>query len=280
MATTPYDILIDVINAARTRLNDEVTTLAPIGGKILKNTQPFTQQAVNDAWRKIQEFLADLGYTGLKQEIVFSDVPVAGSTDPATQSYISYSEYFDGANSNETPVLPQNLIRPYFLWERPYSEDAPVLMTEMDLVVDGLPAVPKAPWNRLWEWRDDMLYIPGATVATDIRLRYAAYFVDFEDIVSDPGPNQVVGPWFTQPVPILRSLDSFADYICREFCIARGDSDGAVAFQASAEKNAMLVLNRDSTQGKSIFKSSEYGKMADRFTPAVGPNTQPVKRGQ
>jgi hypothetical protein len=278
MTTTPYDILMDVINAARTRLNDEITTLQPIGGRILKNTQPFTQQVVNDAWRKLQEFLANLGYTGLKQETIFANVSVTGSSDPAAQAYINYAGYYDGTTLNDAPVLPQNLIRPYELWERPYNSGSPVLMTEMDLVVDGLPAVPKAAWNRLWEWRDDTLYIPGATVATDLRLRFMAYIVDFEDIASDPGPNQVVGPWFVQPVPILRCLDSFADYVCREFCIARVDAEGAMAFQGSAEKNAMLVLNRDSAQGKSIFKSSEFGKMADKFTPAVGPDTQPVKR--
>lgn len=268
-----------VLNAARTRLNDEITTLAPIGGKILKNTQPFSQQVVNDAWRKFQEFLANFGYTGLKDEVTFSNVPVAGTSDPAGFAYINYAEYFDGANVQEAPVLPQNMIRPLDLWERPYSDSPPLsLMTEMDVVQNGLPAVPKMPWNRHWEWRDDTLYIPGATVATDIRIRYGAFIGDFEDIASDPGPNQVVGPWFQQPVPIMRCVDSFADYCCREISIARGDMDGAAAFEASGQANAKLVLNRDDLQPKSIYKASEFGKMADKFTPNMGPDTQPVKR--
>ena len=75
MALPPYDTVIAVLNAAKTRLNDAVETLQPTGGKILDNTQPFTQQVVNDAWRKLQEFLAELGYTGLKAETLFSNVP-------------------------------------------------------------------------------------------------------------------------------------------------------------------------------------------------------------
>ncbi len=273
----PYDTVITVINAARVRLNDEITTLAAIGGKILDNTQPFTQQAVNSAWRKLQEFLADLGYTGLKQEILFLAVPAAGTVDPATQAYINYVNYFDCLALHAAPVLPQNLIAPYELWER--QAGTTTLLTEMDRVLNGLPAVPKLNWNRQWEWRDNTLYFPGAVVATDLRLRYAAYLLDFVDVGGAPGPNQLANtPWYGQPVPVMRCVDALADYCCREISIARGDTEGAVAFQASAQANARLILNRDTAQPKAILKSSEYGKMRDRYTPGAATTPQPVER--
>lgn len=281
----PYDVVNTVLNAARTRLNDEVTTLAAIGGKVLRNTQAFSQQVVNDAWRKFQEGLAEYRYSPLKAEIMFTNVNVSASNDPAIFNYFDYNGFFDGSAYHTAFALPQDFIRPYSLWER--STGSSALMTEMDEVMD-LPRVPKsALWNREWQWRGssalggEKLYVPGIAstgTAFDVSIAYATFFPDFADIASSPGNNQVVGPWFTQPVPIMRCLDAFADYICREYCIARGDMDGAQAFQASADMNCQKLVDRDTAQGKSIYKTSEYGKMADRFTPAVGPNTQTVNR--
>src|SRR5215831_15943213 len=113
----PYDIVNDVINEAKVRLGDKIDTLVAIGGQMLGNTQPFTQQLINNAWRKMQEYLADLGYSGLKAETVFVNVPACTSADATVQVYLNYEGYFDGATVQSAPVLPQNLIRPYDLWE-------------------------------------------------------------------------------------------------------------------------------------------------------------------
>lgn len=272
MPAAPLDILNTVMNASRVRLNDAIETLSPVSGKLLENTQTFSQQTVNTAWRRMQEFLANLGYSKLKNETTFTAVPATGSTDPITASYISWSTFYDGANTQVAPVLPQDLIVPLDLWERPTGTTQS--LTEMDRVLNGLPKVPKVQWNRQWEWRDDMVYIPGATVSTDIVLRYAAYISDFVD--NSPASNT---PWFGQAVPIERSLDSFAWYICDEIDRARNDNY-AGQFVAPAEHAAMMILNRDTLGTKQIYKASEYSKMADRFTPNSGPDTQPVRRGQ
>ena len=278
MPTTPYDSCTVAINQAKTRLNDDVTTLAAVGGKVLDNTQAFTQQVTNGAWRKLQEFLAELGYTGLKQELTFAAVPACVSSDPLVQVYLNYQGYYDGATLQSAPVLPQNFIRPYDLWERASGSSA--LLTEMDVVLNGLPSVPKSIRNIQWEWRDDVLYMPGATVITDLRIRYAGAFSDFVDVGgSATWPYQTINtPWFNQPIPIMRCIDSFADYICRELSIARGDMDAAAAFQASAEMNARKLVGRDTAQPKAIYKAAEYSKMRDRYTPKSGVDTEPIDR--
>ncbi len=265
--TPPYDTLFEIITAANTRLNGRVETLSPIGGQVLSNTNAFSQQICNDAWRKMQNKLADFRYSGLQQETVFFSVPASGTTDPAAQAYINYAGYFDGVTLQPNPFLPQNMIRPYELTERQAGSNA--LFTEMDPLLWSLPRVPKANWNRQWLWRNDSLYLPGALTTTDISVLYAGLLADFTD-----GSL----PWFQEQVPIMYCLDSFADYICREICVARGQVDAAAAFQLSAEANARLIINRDTTSGKSIFKMSEYQKMADEYTPSTGPDTEPVKR--
>ena len=281
MSTPPYDPVILIINNAKVRLNDDITTLAAIGGKILDNTQPFTQQMANNGFRKLQEYLAELGYSGLEQEAFFGNVPAATTTDPTVQIYLNYAGYFDGTTLQSAPILPQNFIRPYRLWERAYAAGTnAALMTEMDYVINGLPAIPKLQWNRQWEWRNDNLYMPGATVATDLRIRFAQSFLDFTDVGGSPGLNQLANtPWFSQPVPIMRCDDALSDYFCREIKIAVGDMDAAMAFEMSARTNAQLILNRDTAQPKATFKASEYGKMSDPRTPQQNsPNVQPIKR--
>lgn len=277
----PYDIVMTAINAAKIRLADSIDTLAAIGGKILDNTQPFTQQAVNNAWRKMQQYLMELGYSGVKQETTFSNVPACTTTDTTVQVSLSQSGYFDGTTLQVSPVLPQNLVRPLDMWERIYTAGTnPAAMLEMDIIQNGLPGVPKLLWNRMWEWRDDTIYMPGATDATDLRIRFFGFFSDFVDVAGSPGPNQTANtPWFGQPIPVMQCIDSLADYICREFEISRGASDAAAMFEMSARANCQLILNRDSAQPKAILKASEYGKMQDRYTPSTGANTQPIKRG-
>jgi hypothetical protein len=263
MPTAPYDIVMAVVNAANTRLNGRVETLQAIGGQIVGNTNSFSQQVVNDGWRKLQGKLADLRYSGLQTEQVFGGVPPAGTTDPMAQAYMDFTTYFDGSGYHTGPVLPQNLIQPYELTERQSGTTA--LFTEMDRLLWTIPRVPKANWNRQWLWRNNTLFLPGALVATDISMLYAQLLPDFFDGTV---------PWFQQPVSILNCVDAFADYVCREIAVARGDMTAAVAFQQSAEDNTQLIMNFDTSAPKSTLKASEYGKMRDQFTPG-----EPVKRG-
>ena len=186
------DTLIVAINAANTRLNGRVETLQPIGGQIVGNTNAFSQQICNDAWRKMQNRLADLRYSGLQTETVLLAVPPAGNADPMNQAAISATGYFDGVNNAITPTLPAGLIQPYELNERPSGTTN--LFTEMDRLLWALPRVPKANWNRQWLWRNNVLYLPGALVATDISLLYAQLLADFTDGTV---------PWFQQPIPII-----------------------------------------------------------------------------
>lgn len=277
----PYDIVNTAINAAKIRLSDSVDTLSPVGGKLLDNTNAFTQQTVNNAWRKMQQYLMELGYSGVKQETTFSNVPACTTTDTTVQVFLNYNGYFDGTTLQVSPVLPQNFVRPLDMWERIYQAGTnPAALLEMDIIQNGLPGVTKTLWNRMWEWRDDTLYMPGATDATDLRIRFFGFFSDFVDVGGSPGPNQTANaPWFQQPIPVMQCIDSLADYICREIEIARQNAAGASLFEMSAQSNAQLILNRDSAQPKAILKASEYGKMQDRFTPGIGGNTQPIKRG-
>ena len=268
MPAIPYDIVYEAVTMANLRLSGAVETLTPIGGQLVSNSNSYSQQACISAWRKMQNRLADLRFSGLQTDTIFSAVPSAGSTDEAIQAYIGFNGYFDGVTLQGAPVLPQALIRPYELAERITGSGASFI--ELDDVTWSLPRVPKRQWNGQWLWRNNTIVIPGATTQTDISMLYAQLLPDFADTGNTP--------WFMQPISILNCLDALADYICREIKIAQGNKEATMAFQASAEDNTLLILNQDTAQGKSIWKQSAYGQMSDRFTPNSGADTQSVKR--
>ena len=236
-AASPLDVLNTILDAARFRLNDRIDTLQPIGGKLLQNNQAFSQQGVNNAWRRFQEKLANLGFTTLTDEAIIYGLPVAGSADPASQAYINWTNYFDGNNLLSAPVLPYNLIQPLKVWERQNGINSPFIEPPMEQILDGLPAFPKTALNRRWEWRNNSIYLPGALAVVDLRIKFITYFADFADL----GGVR----WFQQPVPIVRCQEPFSLYIAAEFENARGDKAAAKEFGDEAESATKALMNRE-----------------------------------
>jgi len=243
------DSVTSILNAAKSRLKDRIDTLYAVNGKILENTTPGTQQMVNNAWRALQETLANLGYTVLKQEVIVQGLPVVATVDPALNCYIDYSGYFDGVNLFGSPTLPGDMIIPLKVWERPYNQNAP-FGRPMELFFDGLPGLPKQVWNGMWEWRANAIWLPGARQVMDFRILYARYLADFIDI----GTTR----WFQQLCPIIRSQNAFSLFICAE-----ADPDNATSWLEKAVAAVRLMVNRESSmkQRGNVRRQSRSGRM-------------------
>lgn len=229
----PYDTVESALQLARTRLNDAMLS---INGEILTDTAPFTQTIVNGAWRRLQQYLSNLGFTMMTNEVILFGVPTVNQAvnDPALQVWVNWSQYFDGVNYFNAPVVPQDFIQPLRLWERWSGFNSPFM--EMRQQLDGLPACPKTQFNRIWEWRDNAIYMPGAQMVTDLRIRYLRYLPDFID--------QGSTPWYQQSMSIMGCRDAMADYICYEMAKPRGDLN-ADDFLKRAEAEANLIFNRE-----------------------------------
>jgi hypothetical protein len=245
-----YDSVTSILNAAKVRLKDRLDTLFPVNGKILENSQPFSQQMTNNAWRALQESLANLGYTVLKQEAIIQGLPVVATTDPAVPCYIDTQQFYDGVNLFPGgPVLPSDIILPLKVWERPSGQNA-CFIRPMELFFDGLPGLPKQVWNGGWEWRAGTLYLPGAQQVTDLRLLYARYLSDFIDIGNVR--------WYQQLVPIPRCQTAFSLFVCAE-----ADIDNAEAWLTKADGAVRLMANRESSmkQRGNVRRQSRSGRM-------------------
>src|SRR4051812_11559149 len=112
----PYDTAEYVLNLARAIANDAALT---IDGNLLADDQPYTYVLLNQAWRTLQRKLANSGYERLLREAVLTGFAPVLIPDPALQVYVNWSEYWNGSNVYDSPVLPQDLILPLRLWERP-----------------------------------------------------------------------------------------------------------------------------------------------------------------
>lgn len=220
------------MNLARTRLNDAIQQL---GGDILKDSQPFSQTMANGGWRRLQHYLANLGYTRLIDEEIIQAVPAVNTGDPASQCWIDWTGFYDGTQVWTNYALPQRCQFVLKIWDRVSGFNAG-WGHELENRMDGLPATFKYPRNGIFETRNDRIYFPGTTVPVDLRIRFARYLPMFQ--------TQGTTQWYQQPIPIVGAVDALADYICVEACDGRDDIDSQT-FKSRAEGEAMLIFNRD-----------------------------------
>jgi hypothetical protein len=250
---SPYDAVSTIWNAVRTRLN----STAKIPADLLYVAQPFAQQCANNGYRRFQDFLANMGYIRLTDEVVILDIPGVPSavTDPASQVYVDWNGYHDGVTLNAAKVLPRDLIFPTVVMERIAGQDA--LFQPMEQMLDGLPALPRqSGFNGMWEWRVDAIYMPGASQATDLKIRYAKYLPDF---VANGAT-----PWYLAQVPIARCSDALSLFFCAEVAMARPDLEiDPLDFTNQAQAAAKFIFNRDARmkQRVNVRRLSHSGRL-------------------
>lgn len=247
--TAPYPMLETALNLARTRLNDAIASL---GGDILTDTQPFTGAMANAAWRNLQIFLCNLGYSKYKKRFRGFAYPVVSSTDPSSDTFLSWTQFFDGTGYFSAPtvdLLPQDFIAPLKMGERPTGSNQ--VFSPMGLSPDGLPQGMKRPWNGFFEWKNDRIYMPGSTRSMDLDIYYAAFDSDFlttNNVLGNPATTPPTTP-ANMPIPIMRSESALANYVAAECAAGRDDVD-AGTFLAAAEKDAKLLMNNSDVKLK------------------------------
>jgi hypothetical protein len=235
MTAAPYDTLESALNLGRVRMGDAIASL---GGDVLTDLQPFTNTMVNSAWRKLQAYLANLGYSRMKKPVVLYGLTAVTSYDPASWTALTWSSFFNGSGYDippTSPVLPQDFILPLKIWERQNGSNAQFI--PMEQCVEALPDARKGPFNSYWYWENDTLYMPGSIYSMDLRLEYAAYLSDFAANVD----GTVIG---AQPVPIMRAQDALANYFCAEAALGRNDVD-ADPFTLKGDQAARMIFNRE-----------------------------------
>lgn len=233
-------------------------------GDFFADNQPYVLPTVNQAWRKLLEKLEYSSHPRLRPEIDLLYFPPAASQDLATQSWINWTNFFDGVNlwsptdpppaTGVCPVLPPDFVTPRRLYERqsvlPVGATNPNRFLPMHPVADGLPSQIKGTYDRWWDWREDALYFVGSQLLTDKRLIYNAFLADI--VVAAGGFASTV-------IPIMRAARALSYYAAAIFVTPRG-SMLAPGWEAMGDEAADQLNNREAKilQGASFRRRAVY----------------------
>src|SRR5208282_369816 len=115
-----YSVVESILQDARAILND----MEVVGGDVLLDSAPFSLPFVNQAYRRIQAYLAQYGCETYADYTWLIGVPANATGDPETRIIISdtgtllYTPTGLGEISYAAPILPDNLVAPLKLRER------------------------------------------------------------------------------------------------------------------------------------------------------------------
>jgi hypothetical protein len=223
-------------------------------GDIFADSQNYVLPTVNLAWRKLQKKLADKGHPRVRNEVDLLAIPVVTNLDPISQQFISWTQFFDGTNFQNAPILPQDFISPMRMWER--QSGMTIHFKPMHPAGDSLHSRNKGSYNRFFDWRDDAIYFPGSLLPMDLRISYASYLADL--VV-------VNGAFGATPVPIMRSADALAYYTAGIFVAPRGGEASVAAFEAKGDAAVDQITNSFAKlQQRSSFHRRAWGERGRR----------------
>ena len=230
VATTAYNVVENVLQDARAIIND----MAVISGDVLVDDAPFSIPFVNQAYRRIQSYLAQYGVETYSTFLWILNIPANTTGDPESRVLISDSgtEVITPSGANELsaaePLLPDDLVAPLRIRERPNGSTQVAI--PMHRPNDGLRFY-RVPFQflRHWDWRDDALWFYGATQNIDIELMYEKHLPILQQ-VGDTVP--------------IRGVDNAAAYrVAYAFSKARG-AEMADSFGQEGQIELDLLANR------------------------------------
>jgi len=243
--TAPYDEIETILYFARVIANDAGLSMA---GTLLNDNQPYIMPLMNLSWRKLQDRLANNNIEDLPAEAIITGLPAQNATsfaDPAVQAALGYQSYFDGQGYNTNFFLPQDMQIPLRLWERVSGMNAQFI--PMIQAKDGIPAVTKTSYLRMWEWRDDAVYIPGANQVLDIRIRYRKIFGDLTAPTTDT-------------IPLIRCAVALAYLIVEVHAAGRG-SVMLPAFNKEKEDAIKQLINQTTRKHQRVnYRKQPYSR--------------------
>lgn len=218
----------EVMQLARSIVNDTFPGVGGQQGRILTNDAPFTLPYFNNALKTLNRKLMNEGVTfPIRDNYIMAGVTALPAANPDIQIYIGYDGFFDGTIIHPTPFLPPDMQQPYELWEQNPGSGlpfAPMMQPE-----GGMPSVIQGPNLIMWEWRNYRIYMVGATQNKTLRLKYKAGI---------PTLNVPASAFATTKVGIIDCATSLANRIAVQYGASKGASPDAMQLAIAAAEDA------------------------------------------
>lgn len=257
-----YPSLTEISNLVRSMVNDDKAGITGTAGEgqILVNpvvagtsgnvANPQGVTLTNLMNSAIRETYRDIRIVGqptlIKDNYILEGLtPVnsslgVGVPNPAVQVNLSVLGYFDGLQMNATLALPSDMLFPLEMWERQTgTENSFGMMRQSEGAL--------SPRHQVqafgeWEWRTDAIWMNGATLERDIRLRYIATYPSIATL------NTI---WDNLFVPIADSQEAIADKIVVRYTARLGGDSLQYAQQKAQE--SILRLKQEVTKSRQMI---------------------------
>lgn len=258
-----YPSLQNIMELARSIVNDTQpgATNTSGEGQILTNSttiSPFALPFLNSAIRNVYRQLRNAGDPQLlKDNVIIAGLPPlngaygVGAPDPAVQTFLSVSGYFDGTNMHGNLLLPADCMYLLKVMERLNGSSNPFV--PMHQPQGGLSSQIQGECLRDFEWRENQIYFRGAIVTRDIRLRYLATLPTFWGSNLD---------FYNTYVPIQDSADAIAYSLAQKYSemLGGGQQDTITKNAANELQNLKVATarrNQTITYNRQAFGESE-----------------------
>jgi hypothetical protein len=242
----------EVMELARSIVNDTFPGIAGTQGRILTDNAPFTLPYLNSAFRKLQRRLRNEGVTfPIRDGVVIFNLPPVVEADPSKFVSLGFNGYNNGTTMFGNLTLPGDCMQVSVVRQRVTGTN--LQFTPMKQAEEGLPSAYQNQWLGLWEWRNYQIFMNGSLQPQDIMIRYLS---------GQPPINIQPAQFATTNIYIIDSQDALANLIAVMYGTARGankdqlDSAKANAEEAIEEmaqeyirRQQTVTYNRASYQG-------------------------------
>lgn len=208
----------------------------PQGGLIATNTAPFTLPFLNASIRWVYRKLRNIGDPALiLDNYLLLGIPALTGPDPAVQVSLGFLGYFDGFAEHGNWTLPAGAMGIDRAWERVSGKG--LNFTPLRVAPNGLEPRQQVSTMRVYDWRGNAMWMPGALQSVDLRLRCK---ITLPDIL---GNNL---NFTTTYVPILDSQDAIVDRMLLLY--ARRFAPERMADAAAASAESIFELRQETVR--------------------------------
>jgi hypothetical protein len=203
-----YPTLQGIADLFRFLINDTANNTTGSGtgsgtqaGLIMPNSNPDLLTLLNEG---ISETYSDLRNIG-DQELILDNylvigLPALAAPDPTVQVSLDSIGFFNGQTFNSNFTLPANCTQVLRLWER--QSGTGNSFVPMNPAPFGLGGIYQGNLMSVWEMRQNAIWMPGALVSIDLRIRCRIAVPDYL--------NPATIDFTTAYVPIISSKNAIA----------------------------------------------------------------------
>lgn len=237
VAPNRYPNLQGMMDLFRSMVNDDGSGQdGPQGGIIATNTAPFTLPFLNASIRWVYRKLRNIGDPALiVDNYLLLGIPALTGPNPAVQVSLGFLGYFDGFTNHSKWTLPAGAMGIDRAWERVSGTGLDFF--PMNAAPDGLAPMQQTSTMRMYEWRGNAMWMPGAVESVDLRLRSK---ITMPDILG-PSLN-----FATTYVPIIDCEDAVVDRMLVYY--ARRFSPDQAAMADASSKESLFELQQETVR--------------------------------